>query len=194
MSNGYANTPEKEALRAKRISESRKGMKFTKAHREAIRRARIGTKASPQAIANLKKAHSKLACDPAWRKRVSEGTRKRMRLPHVRRKHLAGLKRARAKHGVNFKGGMNQEPVGYVMSLWKLLRPVGYVREFPVSMEPLHLGSGYHYTLDFALVENKIAIECDGPKHRSFDQKEKDRIRDHRLKLLGWKVIRVLHD
>ena len=85
-------------------------------------------------------------------------------------------------------------PVAYVKSLWKLLKPAGYIKELPVSLKQLHIGKGFHYTLDFALVENKIAIECDGPKHRSFAQQEKDRIKDARLKAIGWKVIRVLHD
>lgn len=194
LKRGCANTPEKEKLRAKRISESRMGMKFTRAHREAIRQARLGTH-TPE-VTKKKQAilARQRAISPAWRKRVSEGTRKKMRLPHIRRKHLAGLRRARAKHGVNFKGGMHQKPVKYVLSFWKVLKPLGYLMEFPVSLKHLHLSKGHHYMLDFALVENKINIECDGPKHRSFAQQDKDRIRDSRLKALGWKVIRVPHD
>lgn len=191
---GYANTPEKEKLRARRISEARTGMKFTKSHRDAIRRARLGTHASPEARKNQSIAARKTALSLKWRKNVSEGTRKKMRLPYIRRKHLAGLRRAREKHGVNFKGGMNQKPVKYVLSIWKVLKPLGYLREVPVSLKHLHLGKGHHYMLDFALLENKINIECDGPKHRCFAQQDKDRIRDSRLKALGWKVIRVLHD
>jgi hypothetical protein len=163
----------------------------TQAHRDAIRQARLGAKASPEARKNQSIAARKTALNPQWRKNVSEGTRKKMRLPHIRKKHLIGLQRARAKHGVNFKGGQGQKPIAFVMSLWKLLKPIGYVREYSL---PTGIGYGHHYMLDFALVENKIAIECDGPKHRPFTVQEKDRIKDARLKALGWKVIRVLHD
>src|SRR5271154_2949489 len=110
----------------------------TKAIRAAIRKARTGAKASLEACKNMSIAARKTALSPQWRKNVSEGTRKKMRLPGVRRKHLTGLRKARAKYGVNFRGGKNQKPVAYVMSLWKFLEPVGYIREYPVSGSKKH--------------------------------------------------------
>ncbi len=176
----------------KAISRGKTGVKFSDSHREAIRQARLGTHSTPETKAKLSKIHRKSACSPEWLERVSQGTRKAMRNPSTRRKHLAGLRRARAVHGINFKGGSGQQSVPYVVNLAKVLCPLGYIQEFPVR--GLKLGKGKSFRLDFALPKEKIAIECDGAKHRPFSQKEKDKQRDVILKAHGWKVIRVVHD
>jgi len=130
----------------------------------------------------------RLATNPVWVKNVSEGTKKAMRRPKTRNKHLAGLKRALKKHGVNFKGGQNQEPVAFVKSLAEVLLPIGFIQEHRVFWS-----KGRWYLLDFAYVQEKIAVECDGPKHRAQKQKQYDKIRNTRLKKLGWKVVHVPH-
>ena len=59
---------------------------------------------------------------------------------------------------------------------------IPYVQEFP-------LRSGF--IIDFALIDKKIAIECDGEKwHTSLKAMKKDRFRDWMLKRAGWKTLR----
>jgi len=156
---------------------------------EAIRRARLGKKNSLESRKKQSASLKTIACNPLWRKRVSEGTKKAMRRKDVRVKHLKGLKKARAKHGVNFSV-FGRDLVKFEREIAKTLCPLGYIQQHPVIF-----GShGRHYRLDFALIKEKIAIECDGPKHRSFEQQEYDKKRDKFLRSLGWRVIRVLHD
>lgn len=51
---------------------------------------------------------------------------------------------------------------------------------------------GLPYKIDFADVENKIAIEIDGEQHYNGDELcEHDKIRDKKLEEFGWKTIRV---
>lgn len=159
----------------------------TPAIREAIRQARLGTHNSEESKRKQSASMKKTACDPAWRKRVSDGTRKKMHTASVRRKHLAGLRKARKAHGVNFTT-FGRDLVRFEREMAKVLCPLGYVQQHYVRTN----WPGFY--LDFALVENKIAIECDGPKHRSFAEQEYDRKRDKLLNKLGWKVIRVQHD
>lgn len=167
----------------------------TQAHRDAIRKARLGAKASPEAKKNQGIAARKTALSPEWRKRVSEGTRKKMRLPSIRRKHLAGLRRARRRYGVNFRNGNGQILQGFVLSFWKVLKPLGYIREYAIGVSnEFGRKHGGNYKVDFGLPSVKIAIECDGPSHRSFAQQEKDRKKDAVLHRLGWRVIRVPHE
>jgi len=68
----------------------------------------------------------------------------------------------------------------------KLLGPLGYTREHIV-----YWGNrgGEQYRPDFALVNEKIDIEIDGPTHQR--RKFEDAKRDYILTTLGWKVIRV---
>jgi len=53
-------------------------------------------------------------------------------------------------------------------------------------------GSGYpqNYKVDIALLDYKIAIECDGATHHSHKRKDEDIKRDLLLNELGWKVVR----
>lgn len=160
--------------------------KRTKAMREAIRQSRLGTKATPEARAKMKQKAIQRACRPEWREKVSRGTRKAMRKRSVRAKHLAALIEARKKHGVNFKT-FGRELVKFEIEMSKILCPLGYVQQYSVRT------TEKTFFLDFALVKEKIAIECDGPKYRSFDQQKYDKWRDSLLHKLGWKVIRVPH-
>ena len=48
------------------------------------------------------------------------------------------------------------------------------------------------FVIDFAIPENKVAIEVDGKKwHSSEVAKKKDRFKDYMLRREGWKVLRV---
>jgi hypothetical protein len=87
------------------------------------------------------------------------------------------------KHGGrNFRGGP------FVEAVASILEPIGYIREYVVQWGR-HRGE--YYRLDFALIEERVNIELDGPKH--FGTSESDAQRDTWLKERGWRVIRIDH-
>lgn len=49
----------------------------------------------------------------------------------------------------------------------------------------------YHYILDFGLIQQKIAIECDGLEHKRKDREIRDAERTAWLKKHGWRVVRI---
>jgi very-short-patch-repair endonuclease len=49
----------------------------------------------------------------------------------------------------------------------------------------------WHYVIDFALVAQKVAIECDGLEHKRKDRALKDAERTAWLKKHGWMVVRI---
>lgn len=58
--------------------------------------------------------------------------------------------------------------------------------------EEQYIIKGLPYKIDFANLEHKIAIEIDGEQHYTEKKQiEHDKIRDLKLKELGWKTIRV---
>jgi REase_MTES_1575 len=59
----------------------------------------------------------------------------------------------------------------------------------PVSEHPVVAG-GVHYRIDVAYPERWIAIELDGRGHATEAAFESDRVRDNRLRLAGWTVLR----
>lgn len=50
------------------------------------------------------------------------------------------------------------------------------------------------YKVDLALVEKKLAIECDGSAHGSQRMKNKDAKKDKKLTELGWRVLRLKNE
>jgi len=59
---------------------------------------------------------------------------------------------------------------------------ISYVQEYP-------LRSGF--IIDFAILDKRIAIECDGEKwHGSKKARKRDAFRDWFLKRAGWKTLR----
>lgn len=56
-----------------------------------------------------------------------------------------------------------------------------YNREYPVSI----------YSIDFAWVDKKLAIEIDGQQHEKEEYKARDNRKDACLKKLDWKVLRI---
>jgi len=56
-----------------------------------------------------------------------------------------------------------------------------YTNEFPVGI----------YSIDFAWVEKKLAIEIDGQQHEKPEYKARDNRKDLKLKQEGWKLLRI---
>ena len=60
---------------------------------------------------------------------------------------------------------------------------IGYVSQYPI-----HSG----FVIDFAVLDQKIAIEVDGTNwHSSKEAKKRDRFKDYQLGREGWLVIRL---
>jgi len=49
----------------------------------------------------------------------------------------------------------------------------------------------WHYILDFAIINEKIGIECDGLEHKRKDRQLKDAERTAWLKKHGWRIVRI---
>ena len=146
-----------------------------------------------------KKATAKLkeyAKDPEWIKLVSENTKKGMKRPEARKKHLHGLEKARKKHGINFKGGNGMHPTPIIALGIKLFTQCGFIWELPIKTKPVkdifkHIPSAYK--VDFGNKDQKLAIEMDGASHIPLKQRKKDRKKTKVLEALGWTVIRLRH-
>lgn len=54
-------------------------------------------------------------------------------------------------------------------------------REYPI----------FPYYIDFAFVDEKLAVEIDGGQHLEHDRKEKDEKKDNFLISIGWKILRI---
>jgi hypothetical protein len=90
---------------------------------------------------------------------------------------------AEAFYGNNFfRGGLEGDAYAAILC------PVGFVREFCWIWGPDRIRDKYY--LDFAQLDSKTNIELDGPYHDSSN----DVIRDARLRLHGWRVVRIQHD
>ena len=59
---------------------------------------------------------------------------------------------------------------------------IAYVPQYPTRTG---------FVLDFALVDQKIAIEVDGPTHDTPKARSRDAFRTLRLKQEGWRVVRI---
>ena len=131
---------------------------------------------------------------PEWREKVSQTTQAAMHLPHIREKHLAGLRRMRAS-GTNFKGGNGQTPVMIVQTIAKVLEPLGFIREFPIKTKNHQTGEKVPtcYKVDFGHPLTKRAIEVDGQSHRPKAKQLKDQKKDKVLTALGWTILRIKH-
>ena len=75
----------------------------------------------------------------------------------------------------------------------KLLYNLLIKRGYKENIDFKHLFSieGQNYVLDFAFVQEKLDIECDGePWHEKCRNPEEDKIRDEYLKNNGWRILR----
>lgn len=70
---------------------------------------------------------------------------------------------------------------------YKLLSDCGLSDRFLIVREY----SIYPYFIDFAFVDEKVAIEVDGSQHLLPDRTEKDKSKDELLLSLGWRIIRL---
>ncbi len=149
---------------------------------------------TPESRARAKIKMRERAADPEWRRRVAEATRARMRDPEIRARHLEALRNARAKHGVNFRGGNGQPRTQNQITVEAILRPLGFTPEYVVRTKghrTRHKPPD-NYKVDFANPESKIAVELDGPSH-STEKAESDRKKTEVLTALGWRVVRIKH-
>ncbi len=158
-------------------------------------------KRRPEVLA-LKRA----ACrTPQNRERARRSALRSWSTPRIRKKFLLAAKKripriakSVAKSWKNKSVRFNHvQGVKFVRLLWQSLSSLGYQREFHIAIRKNYKPEKHgHWFLriDFALPEQKIAIECDGPRHFYLSQKSIDRKRDQILHRLGWKVIRVQHD
>ena len=128
---------------------------------------------------------------PAWRAKVSKATRKAMRQPAIRKRHLTAL----AGRPVNFRGGNGQPPLPLTLRIAELLAPLGFIAEFPIKTAG-H-GTGHKaptsYKVDFGHQGLCIAVELDGPSHRPRAQQMLDNKKTEVLRALGWEVLRLQH-
>ncbi len=150
----------------------------------------------PEARIKARQKLKEIAKNPEWRRKISLATTLAMHSPKTRKKHLKGLKRARKKYGVNFKGGNGQEPTKIVKLANRLLSQCGYIREYPIRTRPVRnkfKNIPDAYKADFANLEDKIVIELDGICHSPMAQKKKDLKKTKVLTALGWLVIRLHH-
>lgn len=70
----------------------------------------------------------------------------------------------------------------------KFLTDYGYSEKYYIERER----SVFPYYIDFAFVDNKVAVEIDGSQHiLDEEQKERDKKKDELLNSLGWKVLRI---
>jgi len=149
----------------------------------------------PEARAKANATLKMVAQDMGWRLKVSDATRKRMRDPEVRGRHLAGLKEARRKHGTNFLGGNGQQPTQAQLQAADILTPLGFVRELAVRTR----GHGTEYLcpnaykVDFGHPARLLAVELDGSSHNSRSKQLEDFRKTTILEALGWKVFRIKH-
>src|SRR6266850_1961247 len=134
------------------------------------------------------------AANPKWRAMVSDLTRKAMRRPGVRRRHLAGLARARKSHGPNWKGGNGRPPLAIIKALTMLLRPAGFLPELIIKTKPHRTAHSVptHYRADFGHPKMRVVLEIDGPSHRNLPQKRRDAVKTAVLTSLGWLVLRAV--
>jgi hypothetical protein len=160
--------------------------------RESIAKSRRGKKSTPETKAKLKALCASRRKDPDWVSRVSSGTKRALSDPVKKKRHLEGVLKALSTkvHGRNFVGGKGDINITTAVAFYReLLCPLGYLMD-KITVATGQ-GRGHHYTIDFALPEEKIAIEIDGPQHKYSPNKEHDQRRDAFLQSQGWKVIRV---
>jgi len=108
---------------------------------------------------------------------MKETSREKMRATHKR-----------IGHQPKVKGGNGREPTKPEMTLKFLF---GMKLNHTVTTG-VRKGSiyPYHYKLDLALPELKLALEADGSSHSTLKRKEQDRRKDEFLNGLGWTVLR----
>ncbi len=138
----------------------------------------------------------KLGIDPPI---VSEQTRRKLSVATTRnnknrteetfQKISASMKKAHAEgRAWNIgKSRWNNEPSYpenfFIQVIENEFSDKNYIREYPMGI----------YSIDFAWVEKKLAIEIDGDQHTRFESyRERDLRKDKFLQDSGWKVLRIV--
>jgi hypothetical protein len=136
-----------------------------------------------------------IATSTEWRRRVGKATREKLYDPEIRARHLAGIKAAQERHGLNFRGGNGDHPTGAEDQAAKILVPAGFIRQLVVKTR--NHGTPHRpppsYKLDFGHPTARIGIELDGPSHRFGDRERQDQKKNEVLGALGWRVERFKH-
>lgn len=186
-------TPDFIRRRNLAISKAREGKPLSEKNVQGLKRAWADPIKRARRIFALATGHQKMQA----RKNHSVASKAIWKNPRTKAKRISAWKKAMAKRGKpTFRGGAGRRPFGFVLKLWRILKPLGYVREYSIGLGRGKVGryGVRNYQVDFGLVKEKIAIECDGPGHRGFKSWERDRKKDEILHKMGWKVIRIPHD
>lgn len=119
------------------------------------------------------------------KKKISDSVKIAMHQPEIRQKHLKALAENVAYYGLNYNGGQGQLPNELEQYYIDLLIPLGYIQGYFIHWDRST------YRPDFVHLESKTIIEIDGSSH--IGREEKDKLKDERLHLLGWRVVRINH-
>ncbi len=94
--------------------------------------------------------------------------------------------RARSKEAIEFARDQRRKSNEFADTVWQWIRNgqvagAKFRREHPIPP----------YTVDFCCVKRKLIIEIDGEGHFTKEGIEHDRVRDHFLQNLGYKILRI---
>lgn len=111
------------------------------------------------------------------------------------RKLLSEIMKEKAKKG-ELKGFMKRGKESYPEKFWRQVldnNSIDYIQEYRVSFSSLGISDkpSAGYFLDFYLTEIKVDLEIDGSQHKWGSVREKDIVRDHRLRNSGYEVYRI---
>ena len=116
--------------------------------------------------------------------------------PHSKetRERISNTMKEKAQRG-ELKGFMTRGHESFPEKFWRNVldtNNINYIREYRVSFKSLgvdHPSAGYF--LDFYLEDINLDLEIDGSQHNWEEVREKDLIRDSRLKSAGYIVYRI---
>ena len=95
-------------------------------------------------------------------------------VPQVNRRHARRMRKAMTDAELKFWNAVRAHR----------LMGLSFRRQLPIA----------GYIVDFACPEHKLVVEIDGSTHSHDDEIIRDKARDERLSMLGWRVIRVTND
>ena len=98
--------------------------------------------------------------------------------------------KATVPYGNTHRWGKGQYPTPEAVLAYEMLIPFGFEPEVKVRTNLKRPAPGW-YSLDFANVQRKIAVEIDGTSHLAAVRKEADARKDAFLLGHGWSVLRI---
>lgn len=96
-------------------------------------------------------------------------------------------------HKPRVRGGNGQGLTAPQAALWVelwQLTGVEWIPEYPIKTGLGRRGCARAYKVDLAHPTLRLAIECDGPSHKSLSRQAQDRKKEAILSSLGWQVLR----